>query len=250
MAQQDLYFASAARPRDWVTKDRSYTFTFRAYSSGTQQVPSSATITIRKPGGAALPTPVSGASVTVAGGGDMTYTLDSANTGELGAGYVADVVYTVSGAVYDGRFLFDVCRVPLHNVVLQADLVFHHADLTDFLTGSESNANTYIKQAFEDVCRFVGGRGDREYLILDSEVLRRAIEHRALTLFFFSKAKAPDDRWTTYAANHESQYQAELAGLGAKMTYDFDQSGTADGTSPESKTGEEGRKHYGMRWTV
>jgi len=48
LAIQDLTFFSTARPRDWVTKDRAYTFTCKAFSSGTQQVPSAATITIRK----------------------------------------------------------------------------------------------------------------------------------------------------------------------------------------------------------
>lgn len=247
MPIQDLVFRSSARPRDYVTKGAAYTLAFQAYSSGTQQVPSSATITIRKPGGAALPTPVSGASVTIAGGGDMTYALVSGNTDDLGSGYTADVSYVVSGVTYTGRFLFDVVRQPLLNVVLQADLVFHHSDLTDLLTGSESNAQTYIKQAFEDVCSFIDARGDRPYLVLNSEQLRRAIEHRALSLFFFAKRKSDEDRWGTYAASHENSYQAELASLGPKLVYDFDQSGTADGLSAEGKSGEEGRKNYGLR---
>lgn len=250
MPNQDLAFVSSARPKDWVTKDRAYTFTAKAYSSGTQVVPSSGTISIRKPGGAALATPVSGASLTIDGSGTMTYTLVSGNTSELGANYVADVAYVVSGTTYDARFLFDVVRVPLLNVVLQADLVFHHSDLTDLLTGSESNAQTYIKQAFEDVCSFIDSRGDRPYLVLNSEQLRRAIEHRALALFFFAKRKTDEDRWAGYAASHESSYQAELASLGPKLVYDFDQSGTADGTSAEVKSGEEGRKNYGLRIRV
>jgi hypothetical protein len=233
-----------------VTKDRAFTFTMRAYSSGTQVVPSSATITIRKPGGAALATPVSGASVTVAGGGDMTYALIAGNTSELGANYIADVAYVVSGTTYDARFLFDVVRTPLLNVVLQADLVFHHPDLTDLLTSGESNAQTYIKQAFEDVCGFIDSRGDRPYLVLNSEQLRRPIEHRALALFFFAKQKTLDDRWGTYAASHESSYQSALAALGPKLVYDFNNSGTADGTDAEGKAGEEGAKNYGLRYRV
>lgn len=247
MATQDLSFASSARPKDWVTKGRAHTFSFKAYSGGAQVVPSSATITIRKPGGGDLTTPVSAATVTIDGSGNMTYALASGNTSELGANYVADVVYVVSTVSYDARVLFDVVRVPLLNVVVQADLAYHHSDLTDYLTSAESNAQVYIKQAYEDVCEWLDGRGNRPYLTLNASALRRAIEHRALSLLFFSKRKSLEDRYATYATDHETAYQAELAALGPKLVYDFDQSGTADGTSVEGKTGEEGSQDTGFR---
>lgn len=250
MPVQDLTFISAARPKDWVTKDRAHTFTFRAYDAGTQAVPSSATITIRKPGGAALATPVSGAAVTVAGGGDMTYALIAGNTSELGANYVADVAYVVSGVSYDARVLFDVCRVPLRNVVIQADLAFHHADVADFLAAGESNTQSYIKQAFEDVCTYIESKGNRPYLVLHSEALRRAVEHRALALYFFSKRKNAEDRWGSYAADHLVSYEREIQAVGSRLVYDLDQSGTADGTTVEGATGEEGSRHFGLRYRV
>ena len=238
MAQQDLYFGSAARPRDWVTKDRAYTFTFKAYSSGTQQVPSSATITIRKPGGAALSTPVSAASVTVDGSGNMTYTLIAGNTSDLGAGYIADVVYVVSGATYDGRFLFDVVRVPPKNVVLPADLVLHHIDLSSLFTGGETTTTAYIATAFEDVCIRLDGLGIDPGRLLNPSVLRRAIEHRALELFFGDKVRAQLDEFDIHRASHASAFAAELAALGPRLTYDADEGGTAeDGETGSRSTG-------------
>ena len=246
MAQQDLYFGSAARPRDWVTKDRAYTFTFKAYSSGTQQVPSSATITIRKPGGAALSTPVSAASVTVDGSGNMTYTLIAGNTSDLGAGYIADVVYVVSGATYDGRFLFDVCRVPLHNVVIAADLGLHQYDYADYLNSGET-AMQHITRAFQDVCGFLHGRGQREYLVLNSEELRDAIEYASLARIFGSHLAASGDRTAALHEHYRNLYAAALTALGPKLVYDLDQSGTADGLSLEGPSGEEGAISTGYR---
>lgn len=250
MAQQDLQFFSAARPRDWVTKDRAYTFTFKAYDAGTQAVPSSATITIKKPGGADLATPVSGAAVTIAGGGDMTYTLTSGNAGELGANYTADVAYVVSGTTYSARFVFDVVRVPLRNVVIQSDLTKHHIDLTDLLASGESNTQTYIAQAFEDVCTYLEGRDIRPYLALNPEVFRRSIEHRALELFFGAKTKQPEDRWALLRDRHATAYNTELQALGTRLIHDIDQSGTADGTSTEGASGEEGSRNTGFSFRI
>lgn len=245
MSQQDLVFVSASRPKDWVTKDRAFTFTMRAYSSGTQVVPSSATITIRKPGGAALATPVSGASVTIAGGGDMTYQIAAGNTSELGANYIADVAYVVSGTTYDARFLFDVVRTPIRNVVIHADLVFHHPDLSAVFTGGETTTANYIRTAFEDVCYALEGKGVHPCDVLNPDSLRRAIEQRALFLFFSDKAREDRDQWDRLVLRYESAYQASFAALGPHLTYDEDQDGAA---APEG--GETGRKSLGLRYRV
>lgn len=242
MAQQDLVFRTGARPRDWVTLNRAYTFSF---SAGTQVVPSSATITIRKPGGAALATPVSGATVTIDGSGTMTYTLVEGNTSELGANYIADVAYTVSGTVYDARFLFDVVRAPIRNVVIHADLVFHHPDLSAVFTGGETTTANYIRTAFEDVCFALQGKGIHPCDVMEAGDLRRAIENRALYLFFRDKARDDRDQFDRHRADYEAAYQASLAALGPHLTYDADQDG-----APAAEGGETGRKSTGLRYTV
>lgn len=249
MALQDLSFTSAARPRDWVTLDTAYTFTLKAYSGGSQVTPSSATISIVKPGGAALPSAVTDAAMTISGS-DMTYQLSAANAAELGANYTATVKYVVSGTTYRGRFLFDVVRHELVNPVQPSDLTRYHYDLTDLLMSGESNAQTYIVEAFIDVCEWLDSLGNRPYLALDSAVFRRAIEHKALERFFMARQKSADDRWATFADKHRGEYEREKASLGPRLVYDFDQSGTADGTSAEAKSGEEGALHTGLRYRV
>ncbi len=240
MAQQDLTFVSTARPKDWVTKDRAHTFTFRAYSAGTQQVPSAATISIVKPGGVALATPVSGATVTIAGGGDMTYALTAGNADELGEDWTAKVTYTVSTVVYDGAVTFDVVMQAVHNVVIHADLALHHVDIASAFTGSETSTANYIRTAYEDVCSFLDGRGNRPYLVLNSQALRRPIEHRALQLFFGDKVRAAGDQWALLRDEHGVQYQTEIQALGSRLVYDLDESGDADSS-------ERGGRDTGMR---
>lgn len=244
MSQQDNVFRSAARPKDWVTLSRAYTFSFSAYSSGTAVVPDSATITIRKPGGAALSSPVSGATVTITPiTGVMTYAL--AAQSELGANYIADVAYVVSGTTYDARFLFDVVRAPLRNVVIHADLVFHHPDLSAVFTGGETTTANYIRTAFEDVCFALQGKGVHPCDVMEAADLRRAIEQRALFLFFSDKAREDRDQWDRLVQRYENAYQASFAALGPHLTYDANQDG-----APAAEGGETGRKSTGLRILV
>ena len=233
---QNMYFAPTERPRTQVTKDRAYTLTAKAYLSGTQSVPSAATITIKRPGGSDMPTAVSAASMTVDGSGTMTYALTSGNAANLGSGYTAAVAYTVSSVVYDGIFLFDVVRYPLRNVVLQADLVNHHPDLADILFSGESNYASVIAQAYEDIYSFVEGKGKRPYLILSGEDLRRPIEHTALARIFLARRKEDDDRWDYLHKYHLEMAKQWLAT--AKFEYDETNSGTIDGMSSEGIGGE------------
>lgn len=242
MAQQDLSFVSVSRPKDWVTKDRAHTFTFRAYSAGTQQTPSAATISIRKPGGAELTTAVTDAAMTI-DGDDMTYELTAANADELGEDYTAEVSYTVGGVVYDGIVTFDVVRVAVHNVVIHADLLLHHVDLASFFTGGESTTQNYIRTAYEDVCLFLDGRGNRPQLVLNSQILRRPIEHRALELFFGDKVREEKDQWELLRDQHAIRYASELQALGSRLVYDFDESGTSNGA-------ERGSRSTGFRYGV
>jgi len=146
--------------------------------------------------------------------------------------------------------LFDVVRVPFRNVVIQADLVFHHKDLTDLLATGESDTQVYIKQAGEDVQQYLDAKGNRPFLVLNPAACRRAIEHRALELFFFAKSKSTEDRWYALYQAHQNSYHTELQALGPLLVYDYDESGTADGTSAYGKSGEEGSQNVGMRFRI
>lgn len=245
---QDMAFFPTERPRAQVTKDRAYTFTAKAHASGTQSVPTAATITIKRPGGGAMPTAVSGASMTVAGSGDMTYALTAANAVDIGSGYTADVAYTVSSVVYDGHFLFDVVRFPLRNVVLQSNLVDLHPDLTDILFSGESNYATQIARAYEDIYHFIESKGKRPYLILSSEDLRRPIEFQAMVRILRSRKKEDGDRWDGLKKDYEAQVQRWMDM--AQFEYDSDSSGTLDGVDVQGSGGEADRPIAQVNWRI
>ena len=226
-------------------KDVAYTLTYNSYSGGTIQTPSSATITIRKPGGGALATPVTDAVMTISGN-DMTYALTAGNTAELGANYKVDVAYVVSGVTYRGQSVFDVVRRGLQHTVIAADLAQHQHDYADYLNSGES-AQTHITRAYLDVCSFLQSQGRRPYLVLDPEEMRDAIEYGSLARIFGSHSAGESDRTAGLRDRYLNLTATAMAALGPKLVYDMDQSGTADGTSVDALTGEEGGISTGYR---
>ena len=247
MAQSDLVFVCTERPRAQVTKDRALTFTCKAYSDGTQATVTSATITIKKPGGGDLATPVSAAAMTMSGN-DMTYALAAGNADTLGVNYTATVAYVVSSTTYDGMFLFDVVRRPIPNVVIQADLVKHHSDLADILFSGESNFQDDIEGAYCDWYMAVWNKTKRPWLILHPEEMRNAVEHLALAKIFFQRVKQDGDRWDRFHKFHLEQYQNWFANF--VPAYDEDSSGTIDGGSQEGHGGESERAIGQPGWRV
>lgn len=247
---QTIALQVADRPRPQVLKDVAYTLTFGVYFGGTLQTSfsSTTTISIKRPGGAALATPVVDANVTNTSG-VLTYALTAGNAAELGANYTADVKYYVSGVEYHGRFLFDVVCSQLTNPVTTADLVKHHPDLADiYFSGDSSTAEVYIEQSFEDVYQYIDSKGRRPFLVMGSDDLRRPIEHLALAKFFLARIKQEDDRWSVYHKFHLSQFEQWIST--AQFVYDEDQSGTADGGDAQGAGGEGDRPIMQVSWRI
>lgn len=244
---QSINFESADRPRSQATLDRAFTLTVKAYLDATQSVPTSATVDVKRPGGAPLPTAVSGSAVTIDGAGTMTYAVVAGNTNLLGANYSAVWHAVISGVTYDFVQLFDVVRFPLRNMVRQADLLEHHPDLTDLLPASEANFQVYCERAFMRVYQWLDSKGRRPYLVLSSEDLRLPIEHKALELIFRPRSREDGDRWWSLAEHHATEYDKTLSAM--SIVYDEDQSGTADGTAGYEKAGEE-RSIAAAAWKI
>ena len=234
------------KPRTQVTKGLAYVFTLKVYSDNTQLVPTSCTISITKPGGGALATAVSGEAAAVDGSGTCTYTLTAANADELDANWKAEWKPVISSTTYHMVQLFDVVRYPLRNMVIQADLIVLHPDLTDLLLGAASDFQSFIERAFEDVYMFVDAKRKRPWLHLDSEELRRPVEHRALELIYNSVRKNDDDRYSALMNYHRDELHKWLSST--NFAYDADDSGDIDGTTTTgAQAGEEGRGS-GVRW--
>jgi hypothetical protein len=232
-----ITFDIVDRPRPQLRYGTGGTLTLKLYSDGTLNVPSLATVTVKRPGGAACTTPVSGAAVSIDGTGIMTYTLSAGNAdllpayGDAYSPWSADWVVTSSGGtVYYKTTFFDVVKNPFFGIVTQADLVNHHKDLTDSLFTGESTAQTYINMAQEDIQRRFENGGYRFWLILDAEQVRRPIEHLALAKYFASRVSgAPDDRWSALRDYH--QHEADSWWENSRYIYDVNQ--TSDVTPDE-----------------
>lgn len=231
------------RPRAQIRYQVGGTLTLRAYDDGTQVVPQTATLNVKRPGGAACTTPVVNASASIDGSGNMTYALTSGNADMLQGQFGAYAPWTAEWSVNynagagNSTYIqpFDVVRWPIYNVVTTADLVFHHNDLASAYMAGETSAQVYIDQAFADIYAEICSDGKRPYLYIDSEELRKPLEHLSLAYFYEARTKARGDRWDGLAKAHRGQYDRWFAGK--TFTYDWDQTGTVDPSEVNRPTG-------------
>lgn len=236
---QSVSFTWVDLPKPQGVKDRALLLTVKMFVDGSQVVPSAATISATYPSGSELNTAVSDDAVDdIDANGTITHTLAAANLDQYATNYRAHFKMTYSSTVYDYLVLFDIARFVFRNVVVHADLVKHHADLGNLLFSGESDTQAYIELAFEDVYARLESRGKRPYLVLDSESLRRPIEHLALYKFFRARQKNTEDRFAGLADYHLEQF--EIWFQTSTFIYDEDESGTADSSDTDATAGEEG----------
>lgn len=233
------------RPVAQIRKGAGGTLTLKASDDGAQIIPTAATITITKPSGGALTTPVVASVVTISGAGVMTYALTAGNAdalpayGDAYAPWKAEWTYTYGGVVTVFVSLFDVVMYPLYNVVTSADLIYHRFDLASSY-GGETSAQVYIDQAFEDIYLSFCSSGKRPWLTLDSTVLRRPIEFLALHKYFRARTKGDSDRWALDAKYYYDLYETRMRSL--PVTYDLDMTGNANPDEVNRHVGDLGIK--------
>ena len=239
---QDITFDTVDRPKPQAIRDRAYTLSLRVYTNGTLENSNitAGTVTITLPGGGALDTAVTNATVTNTSG-LLTYQIASGNTGVLGVNYRAHWKITITGAnpaVLEFFSFFDVVRMPLWNIVRQDDLTKYHPGITDLLFTGESDYQDTIELAFSDVFEMLEARGKRPHLILDAQSMRKPVVHRALYLIFMARAKNAEDRHSFWAAHHLSEFNRWFAST--TFIYDEDQDGHASTSETDAQGGEEG----------
>lgn len=124
-------------------KGKADTIRITVYENNRPVVPSSATITLYKPGGSTLQASVS-ASVNSTTG-EMTYSLTSTHTATLGLNYRAEWTYVVSGVTYYEDQLFDIVRSKLSIPITDDDLLNELTSLKDIneqMTGTATSGST------------------------------------------------------------------------------------------------------------
>ncbi len=222
------------RPRPQFKYLAGGTLQLASFLDSTQEVPSSATITVLRSGGAPCTTPVTNAVVSIDANGTMTYALTGANCdmlpgyGESYAPWTAQWKYTVSGVVYQKSTAFDVVQYPLYNVVRGTDLQSHVIDLGDTSFTSESGATafqSYISMSFADIMQRLENQGNRPWLVLDSEQIRRPVEYLALAKYFDGRWKEKGDRWWERKEEFYKKFEAWFTST--KFIYNINQTGYA-----------------------
>jgi len=92
-------------------------------------VPSSATLTVYRPGGASEL--ISGSAMTVQGDGRLDLSLSAADNSGADENYKAVIAYVYSAVTYYATLYYDVVRSKLHKVVIDDDIVAELPQLRD-----------------------------------------------------------------------------------------------------------------------
>jgi hypothetical protein len=160
-----------------IQKDQDYTFTWSFYDKNIQEIPTTGTIKVYKPGGSTL---VDTTSVSINSAGTISYTLLAANTGTIDYNYKIELKYTVDGVEYRPFYLFDIAETPLQNTTRDEDLFQYVEELRDKVkpftrtTTDTGTTTTLISDELESLnIDFKGG--DLKIFITDTTAHRAEI---------------------------------------------------------------------------
>ncbi|MFQ5674127.1 MAG: hypothetical protein ACE5G9_13670 [Nitrospinales bacterium] len=105
-----------------LLKGKSEPILWNIYEDNRTIVPVSPTITLKKPDQSDFPVAVVEQAMTVAGGGAVSYTMPTANTGQLLENCTGTIHYVFDSVAYQFGFLFDIVRSRLEMVITDEDL--------------------------------------------------------------------------------------------------------------------------------
>lgn len=202
-------------------------------------VPASATISITKASGNALPTPVSGAAAVVDGTtGELSYALagaqcqDPASIGEHL--YRATWRYVIGGVTHEIDQLFEVRRRLLKPTLTYAEVERDlPAGVYDLCAGGPTEVQDAMGDAWDDVLDDLAARGYEPDKVMDLDRMRRP--HRERTLARLARSWGPP--WRQFAIDREDAYQRSLEkALGAGDWYDTSGDAVKQPGPAETKT--------------
>jgi hypothetical protein len=132
--------------------DTAETFQSYVYENNRKIVPSSATLTVYKPGGATEL--ISAGAMTVQSDGRLDYSISSDDSTVADENYKAVIAYVVSGVTYYVTQYYDVVNSKLHKVITDDDVVAELPQLRDsgwrvHGTAESGSATTIIDSELE-----------------------------------------------------------------------------------------------------
>ena len=111
-----------------LLKGKTGTLSITPYLNNRPAVASSAAVIVLDKGGATLVTGYGSVNATT---GEITYSLDSAYTAQIGENFQIQWTYTIAGTVYYQSSLFDIVRNRLSIPVVDDDLLNEQSDIMD-----------------------------------------------------------------------------------------------------------------------
>jgi hypothetical protein len=112
-----------------IMQNRSEDLEYKKYIDNLQIIPTSATISITTESGSAMPVPIVNANFPIDTYGTMKYTVSIANSALLGENFIAEVKYIYSGTEYIYRFLFDIVKNKIVNILIDDDIENEYSKL-------------------------------------------------------------------------------------------------------------------------
>ena len=199
---------------------------------GEQVVPTSVTLTVKSPGGAAQ---VEDVSPTVAVTGTITYELASTETTTLWENALIELSYTDENSNTQKETLFfDVVLSILKNSVVDSDLTDYEPDLDSHRWDGQTSYDEQIAKGFAQVVRDIKNKGKRPTLLIDGSQVKEVTIFKSLSIICFAFAKnVEDDIWWFKYQKWEDMYNTEFNKL--NFAYDESESGTIE--DEEKKTG-------------
>ena len=219
---------------DQAVKGMDYPIEVKVYKDGVQLIPSSATITIKDPGGAKK---VENDNMTVdPNTGTLTYSLSSTYTANLWENALIDISYVIDSVTHKAWFLFDVVLYQLAPSVTDEDLKNYFPGITDELHEGENSYDKQIQEAFRLIKRDIKDKGKRPAMIIDGMQIRELIIIKTFELVFFDFAKNEEDIWGIRFKEMQERYNDRFNKLNIK--YDEDESGTIDEDEKQRSLGQ------------
>ncbi|MFQ5736613.1 MAG: hypothetical protein ACE5GY_07090 [Thermodesulfobacteriota bacterium] len=177
--------------------------TFKAYvfENNRKVSPTSATLTVYKPG--STDKLIDAQAMTVAVDGLLSYSLTAVNNADLGENYQAEVSYVLSGTTYTFTQFYDVVRSVLTKVITDADLEAELPQLKERNwtvrgTADSGSATTIVDANLKrhDDDFFTGGLAYSHSKDETREITGFASSTGTVTTAAFSAAIAPGEKYT------------------------------------------------------
>lgn len=201
---------------------------------GTVVTPSSATVTIYKPGST---TAVVATTACTISGSVATYAVNTTTTADfpLNTGYRAEVAFTVGTDVYESAFIFDVVRFLLRLGVGVDQLLARDDSLRGLEHNGDEDFSDLIEACRDEVqliieSKVIDAGGVLENMVIDSSRLAVPFRLYVLAAILLEKGR-PDD-----AKRYEEKFDAMLPAVLQTVKYDVDQDGQEDASARPSGT--------------